>query len=104
VTSEEFESILTAAVAVLNEDVRASTKYHTPEKFEDRVLEVLREQATEKNLTIDPTFHRHAFPDIKANGFGVEIKTTTKDTWLTVGHSVFEGMRACPRCTWCSPS
>lgn len=92
-TSEEFESILTAAVAVLNEDVRASNKYHTPEKFEDRVLEVLREQAAEKNLTIDPTFHRHAFPDIKANGFGVEIKTTTKDTWLTVGNSVFEGMR-----------
>lgn len=92
-TAAEFEAVLDAAVAKLNGDVRNGTIYHTPEKFEDRVLEVLREIAAQKNLKIDPTFHRHAFPDIKANGFGIEIKTTTKDDWLTVGNSVFEGMR-----------
>jgi hypothetical protein len=30
---------------------------------------------------------------MRANGFGVEVKTTNKDNWQSVGNSVFEGMR-----------
>jgi hypothetical protein len=90
---ELFERILDETVKRLNGDVRQNNAYHDPKAFELRVREVLIEQAAGHGITIDPTFHPHAFPDIKANGYGIEVKTTTKDSWLSVGNSVFEGMR-----------
>jgi hypothetical protein len=93
-TPEEFERVLEEAVIRLNGDVRGSTQYHAPDLFERRVFDVLSViSAASGNITVNPTFHPHAFPDIKANGFGVEVKTTNKDSWLSVGNSVFEGMR-----------
>jgi hypothetical protein len=93
-TPQEFEALLDQAVIRLNNDVRASTKYHKPDDFEQRVFDVLRELSTASgSIDIKPTFHPHAFPDIRANGFGVEVKTTVKDSWLSVGNSIFEGMR-----------
>ncbi|HEY5329872.1 MAG TPA: hypothetical protein VIJ79_08320 [Acidobacteriaceae bacterium] len=92
-TRDEFEALLDIAVAQLGEDVRTSTRYHSPLEFEKRVFAVMQMVAKDKALAIDPTFHPHAFPDIRANGFGIEVKTTTKDSWLSVGNSVFEGMR-----------
>lgn len=90
---KEFEVLLDLAVAQLNNDVRASKQYHEPLAFEQRVLAVLQETAEGHGIKISPSFHPHAFPDITANGFGVEVKSTKKDEWLTVGNSVFEGMR-----------
>lgn len=90
---EEFENILEATVIRLNVDVRASNAYYDPKAFEKRVFEVLTEVAEGRAIKIAPSFHPHAFPDITANGFGVEVKSTTKDSWLSVGNSVFEGMR-----------
>lgn len=92
-TREEFEPLLDKAAAQLGEDVRASAKYHSPTEFEKRVFAVMQSVARDSAIEIKPTFHPHAFPDIHANGFGVEVKTTTKDSWLSVGNSVFEGMR-----------
>lgn len=92
-TREEFEALLDVAEAQLGEDVRASSQYHSPLEFEKRVFAVMQSIAKDRALTIDPTFHPHAFPDIRANGFGIEVKTTTKDSWLSVGNSIFEGMR-----------
>ncbi len=89
----EFGNILDETVKRLGAEVRASTAYHDPKAFEKRVLEVMQEIAEGRGIKIAPTFHAHAFPDITANGFGIEIKSTTKDSWLTVGNSVFEGMR-----------
>jgi hypothetical protein len=92
-TEQEFELVLTKAVIQLNADVSSSGNYHEPDAFEKRVHEVLIEVAKGDNIRISPTFHAHAFPDIRANGFGVEVKTTSKDNWQSVGNSVFEGMR-----------
>lgn len=92
-TPTEFESILDSVVQLLGKEVRESSKYHSPSEFELRVREVLTLVAKGQDVGINPTFHPHAFPDIRANGFGIEIKTTNKDSWLTVGNSVFEGMR-----------
>jgi hypothetical protein len=89
----EFEGLLDLAVKQLNSDVRETKQYHDPSAFETRVLEVLQEIAEGRGIKIKPSFHPHAFPDITANGFGVEVKSTRKDEWLTVGNSVFEGMR-----------
>lgn len=90
---QEFEGILDLVVSQLNQDVRANASYHDPQAFEKRVHEVLSEVAAGRGIKIAPSFHPHAFPDITANGFGVEVKSTNKETWLSVGNSVFEGMR-----------
>jgi hypothetical protein len=92
-TREEFELLLDKAAAQLNKDVRASTKYHGPTEFQKRVFDVLSEVAEGEKIKVHPTFHPHAFPDVRANGFGVEVKATNKDSWLSVGNSIFEGMR-----------
>lgn len=92
-TPAAFEALLDKVVAQLGDEVRASTQYHAATAFEDRVKEVLTTVAHGEQIMINPTFHVHAFPDIRANGFGVEVKTTNKDSWQSVGNSVFEGMR-----------
>jgi hypothetical protein len=92
-TEQEFELILTKTVIQLGNEVTQSTQYHNPDAFEARVRDVLQLVAEGENIRIVPTFHPHAFPDIRANGFGVEVKTTNKDNWQSVGNSVFEGMR-----------
>lgn len=89
----EFEQVLDRAVEILTENVRSSTLYHGPEEFEQGVLDMLRVAARDSGLAVNPTFHKHAFPDIRVNGFGIEVKYTKQDTWLAVGNSIFEGMR-----------
>lgn len=92
-TPEQFESLLEKVVEQLGNEVRAGKKYHAADVFEARVKQVLTDVAHGQGIAINPTFHVHAFPDIQANGFGVEVKTTNKDSWQSVGNSVFEGMR-----------
>lgn len=89
----EFERVLDRAVEILSANIRSSTLYHGPENFEQGVLDMLKVAAQDTGLTVSRTFHRHAFPDIRVNGFGVEVKFTKQDTWLAVGNSIFEGMR-----------
>src|ERR1041384_6891325 len=91
-TREEFEALLDKAAVLLNSDVRAG-KYHKPLEFQQRTFDVLKQVAAGQAIEVNPTFHPHAFPDIRANGFGVEAKSTNKDSWQSVGNSVFEGMR-----------
>jgi hypothetical protein len=94
VTHAQFAALLDKVAAQLGDEVRKDKKYHGPSEFQQRVFDVLRElAAADGSLDVKPTFHPHAFPDIHANGFGLEVKTTNKDTWLSVGNSVFEGMR-----------
>lgn len=92
-TAQEFEALLDRVTVRLNEDVTRGTDHHAPDVFQRRTFDLLVETAQGLAIRVNPTFHPHAFPDIRANGFGIEVKTTTKDAWLTVGNSVFEGMR-----------
>ena len=92
-TSDEFEQVLTRACGILTDNLRASTAYHSPNLFQQQVQDTLRLAAADLGLQVGPSFHPHAFPDITANGFGVEVKYTSHDTWLAVGNSIFEGMR-----------
>lgn len=92
-TADEFEQVLTRACAILTDNLRASTAYHDPSLFQQQVQDTLRVAAYELGLQVGPSFHPHAFPDITANGFGVEVKYTRSDSWQSVGNSIFEGMR-----------
>ena len=92
-TEPDFESFLDLVVKQLNADVRKDKTYHDSRQFEERVLDVMVRLAEKLKIKIEPTFHPHAFPDIKANGFGVEVKSTRQDNWRSVGNSVLESMR-----------
>lgn len=92
-TPAEFEAVLDRAARFLTTNLRSSTLYHGPEQFEQGVLAALQNAAADLAVTVAPTYHRHAFPDIRANGFGVEVKYSQRDTWNAVGNSVFETMR-----------
>ena len=89
----EFEGLLDLLAERLGDEVRQSAQYHGPQAFQQRTLQLLKSLSVNKGLEVDPTFHPSAFPDIRANGFGIEVKTTSKDSWQSVGNSVFEGQR-----------
>lgn len=92
-TPAEFEALLARAAQFLTVNLRSSTLYHGPEPFEQGVLAALQNAAADLTVTVEPTYHPHAFPDIRVNGFGVEVKYSKHDTWNAVGNSVFESMR-----------
>ena len=92
-TPEAFESILDRGAEILTENIRTNSDYHDPSAFEKHALDMLKVAAGDCGVSVQPSFHPHAFPDIIANGFGVEVKFTKQDTWLAVGNSIFEGMR-----------
>ena len=92
-TPEQFEEVLERAAEILTDNVRSSTLYHGPDEFEQGCLDMLKVAAKNCGVTVEPTFHPRAFPDIKVNGYGVEVKYSKRDTWHAVGNSVFEGMR-----------
>ena len=81
------------AARFLTANLRTSTLYHGPEAFEQGVLLALQNAAADLDVEVEPTYHGHAFPDIRVNGFGVEVKYSKRDTWNAVGNSVFETMR-----------
>ncbi len=84
---------MTRAAEFLTENLRSSPLYHGPEEFQQGVLDMLKIAAEGCDVTVAPTYHPHAFPDIRVNGYGVEVKYSKRDTWNAVGNSVFESMR-----------
>lgn len=92
-TPTQFEAVLDRAAEILTENLRSSPLYHGPEQFQQGVLDMLKVAAKGCGVTVEPTYHPHAFPDIRVNGFGVEVKYSKRDTWNAVGNSVFESMR-----------
>lgn len=93
-TEEDFEALLGVVTDRLQVEVRKSKAHHQPDAFEQRVFDVLKETAKGQGIRIAPEKQFHAFPDIRANGFGIEVKSTIHDSWQSVGNSVFEGTRA----------
>ena len=92
-TQAEFERVLERTAGILTENLRASDLYRNQTNFEQHVRDMLKVAGADVGVDVAPEPHPHAFPDIRVNGFGVEVKYTEKDTWRAVGNSVFEGMR-----------
>ncbi len=92
-TQEQFELLLDKVVIQLSNQSQSQTPCLSPKEFEDIVLSALKRECRSTKSNANRAFHQHAFPDFRVNGFGVEVKHTTKDTWLAVGNSIFEGMR-----------
>ena len=90
---EEFEPLLDETVRRLGEDVRSGRDCHEARAFERRAADILQSVARTRRVKINPVYHPHAFPDILANGFGVEVKSTRQDSWESVGNSILESTR-----------
>ena len=92
-TTTEIEAILDEAARVLSSLIRKNSRFTDPKRFQDKAQETLREIAAKRGFSSGATFHDSAFPDLKANGFGIEVKTVQGDSWVSTGNSVFETMR-----------
>lgn len=91
--TSEFEEILEQVTINLTNRAQSQGICRDSKEFEEIVLSELRKvcQGIKKNAF--HSNHPHAFPDLIVNGFGVEVKHTMKDSWHTIGNSIFEGMR-----------
>lgn len=91
--AKQFEAVLDRTVEILTDNLASSQIYHGPDNFEQGVLDMLRVAVKDYDVTVNPTYHPKAFPDIRVNGFGIEVKFSKRDTWNAVGNSIFESMR-----------
>ena len=90
---DEFTDVMNRATALMNEQAKAEMPgYSNDKEFEKTVLDQLRVCCDGSSIAA-PSFHDSSFPDIVVNGFGVEVKFTTKSTWHGTGNSIFEGRR-----------
>lgn len=94
-SESDFEDLLDESVLDLKTTLLVGTSMSNAE-FEDSVLKAMRNRAigTVFENEIKKTGD-HMFPDIVAQDcYGVEVKQTTKDGWVTFGNSIFESTRA----------
>lgn len=94
----EFMSLLTTATNSLNEDAIRRGEYYltrNAQLLEDDVMRVLMDEAT--NTPFEGTIKKisgQRFPDIVAGKYyGVEVKSSKDDKWVTLGGSVNESTR-----------
>ena len=91
-TKEQFEILLDSVAAQLTEESRRNL-FTTSKAFENRVRQVFDQLGDAYQIAVDYNPHPYIFPDIAVGEFGVEVKFTAKDTWRSVGNSVFETFR-----------
>ena len=90
---EEFEKILTEAAERLQAAIKADRANRKPDAFESLARKVLAELTKNESIAVKQDPHPHAFPDIAINGYGVEIKSVTQDSWRSTANSIMETMR-----------
>lgn len=91
-TESEFRSILTHVCEILTAEASASG-FASAKAFEHRVRQETARLVAPHGISIDIDPPAQSFPDIAAGKFGVEVKFTTNDTWLSIANSVLETNR-----------
>ena len=96
---EDFVHFMDATTEVLRLDGKNRKEYflsRNGKMLEDDVLQCMRAKASDFHFDpahILPTKPQH-FPDIISNNyFGVEVKSTEKNTWTSTGSSIVESLR-----------
>ena len=96
---EDFVHFMDATTEALRLDGKKRHEYYLKrngEKLENDVLECMREKAFDYHFNTEyilPTKPQH-FPDIISNNyFGVEVKSTEKNSWKSTGSSIVESLR-----------
>lgn len=95
---DEFRSLMQRTDMLLNAETIGREAYYTSRngtQLEEDVFDAL--QRTAKNTVFDGTIQLvsgASFPDIVANRFyGVEVKSTNKNQWKSIGSSILESTR-----------
>jgi hypothetical protein len=91
-TEDEFKVVLDDVCLRLTIEAR-SGGFPSAKDFENRVRSITQEVITDPAIQIDPNPPAQGFPDIAAGQFGIEVKFTTNDTWLSIANSVLETNR-----------
>lgn len=96
---EDFVNFMSATTDALKSDSKSRSQYYLSrvgEKFETDVLNAMRSKAADYRFDpelIKKTPRQH-FPDIVSNNYyGVEVKTTEKNSWHSTGSSIVENLR-----------
>src|SRR5690625_8991 len=94
----EFQKLVENTTKKLNEDAKKRPKYYTTRsgvKLETDVLERLKKEA--KGTPFENTIEqvsRQRFPDLIAKKYyGIEIKSTKSNSWISTGSSIIESTR-----------
>lgn len=97
--TEKFLRFLDCTTVLLRSDARANPAYYSRqngEKLESVVLDKMRTLAADFDLhaeKIVPAAKQH-FPDILVgDNYGVEVKSTKGNTWVSTGSSIVESLR-----------
>ncbi len=97
--AERFSCFLNATTASLRSDARANPAYYSKqngERLETVVLDKMRTLAAEFDFRaekIKPAAKQH-FPDILVgDNYGVEVKSTKGNSWMSTGSSIVESLR-----------
>jgi hypothetical protein len=91
-TEDDFQTILNnVCTALTNEAVKVG--FASAKSFETRVREEVTKAVVAFGIQVDPNPPAQGFPDIAAGRFGIEVKFTTNDTWLSIANSVLETNR-----------
>lgn len=93
----DFECILDRTRTLLEVDAQKRLAYYlkiTPSELEDEVFHKMCETAvgTQFENKIE-LISGHAFPDIIADIYGVEVKSSKNNNWKSIGNSVLESTR-----------
>jgi hypothetical protein len=91
-TEAEFKSVLDDLCARLTSEARTGV-FESAKSFESRVRTLVAAAITDPTVQIDLNPPAQSFPDIAAGQFGIEVKFTTNDTWLSIANSVLETNR-----------
>ena len=96
---ERFARFMQITTEALQHDARVNVDYYSKqngEKLERVVLDMMRSHANKFDINPDnirPTLKQH-FPDILfGNNFGVEVKSTKENSWISTGSSIVESLR-----------
>jgi hypothetical protein len=95
---EEFSSLVLAATALLNDEAKENEKYYltrNAQLLEKDVYRALTQSAVNTKFQDTITVvSGQKFPDIvAAKYYGVEVKSSKDDKWITLGGSVNESTR-----------
>ncbi len=91
-TEEKFIATLNELCKRLTEEA-CCTGFASAKEFENRVRTMASEIITDQSIVIDQNPPAQGFPDIAVGKFGIEVKFTTNDTWLSIANSVLETNR-----------
>lgn len=91
-SEDKFKEVLNEICARLTTEA-TSSRFASAKDFENRVRVMAAETITDPSTPIDPNPPAQGFPDIAAGKFGIEVKFTTNDTWLSIANSVLETNR-----------